>query len=264
MKSTLNRHPHSWTRPAFTFAFQPIVDVVTRTAASYEALVRGPKNESALSVFAGVPPIQRFAFDRDLRAKAIALASQLNVPCDLNLNFLPQSLKSAEISIRATIDAAIAQNFPISRIMLEVTEGEAIYDLAQFAEFTNQYRSLGLRMAIDDFGAGYSGLNLLADFQPDQLKLDKNLLRGIECRGARQAIVRAIAQVCRDLAIDLIAEGVETRDEFHWLLDEGITLFQGYLLARPGFESLPEIHLPSLTAPHLEILPEPAFSPLPA
>jgi EAL domain-containing protein (putative c-di-GMP-specific phosphodiesterase class I) len=71
-----------------------------------------------------------------------------------------------------------------------------------------------------------------------------NLVRGIESRGARQSIARAIAMVCDDLGIDVIAEGVETVDEYRWLAHQGVRLFQGYLFARPGFESLPEAHYP--------------------
>ena len=99
-------------------------------------------------------------------------------------------------------------------------------------------------MAIDDFGAGYSGLNLLTDFQPDQIKLDMKLIRGIEHHGPRQAIVHAIDQVCRDLGIDVIAEGVETAEEYAWLANEGVQLFQGYLFAKPAFESFPPVHYP--------------------
>ena len=101
-------------------------------------------------------------------------------------------------------------------------------------------------MAIDDFGAGYSGLNLLADFQPDQIKLDMKLIRGIEWHGPRQAIVRAINQICLDLGIDVIAEGVETELEYAWLASQGIHLYQGYLFAKPGFESFPKVHYPEI------------------
>jgi len=113
-------------------------------------------------------------------------------------------------------------------------------------KLSGSYRGLGLLMAIDDFGAGYSGLNLLADFQPDQIKLDMKLIRGIEWHGPRQAIVRAINQICLDLGIDVIAEGVETELEYAWLASQGIHLFQGYLFAKPGFESFPKVYYPKI------------------
>jgi EAL domain-containing protein (putative c-di-GMP-specific phosphodiesterase class I) len=104
-----------------------------------------------------------------------------------------------------------------------------IDDAAQLGRALNAFRAQGLAISIDDFGAGYAGLNLLADFQPDSVKLDMHLVRGIDGRGPRQAIVRAILQVCVDLGIDVIAEGVETSAEYQWLLEANVRYFQGYL-----------------------------------
>ena len=89
-----------------------------------------------------------------------------------------------------------------------------------------------------------SGLNMLADFQPDQIKIDMNLVRGTERHGPRQSIVRAVVQVCGDLGIDVIAEGVESLAEYTWFAEQGVCLFQGYLFAKPGFESLPQAQFP--------------------
>ncbi|MBP7296279.1 MAG: EAL domain-containing protein, partial [Acidobacteria bacterium] len=81
--------------------------------------------------------------------------------------------------------------------------------------------------------------------QPDFVKLDMQIVRGIESRGPRQAIVRGILRTCRDLGIDVVAEGVETPDEYAWFRSEGIELFQGFLFARPGLECLPtDYHVP--------------------
>ena len=103
---------------------------------------------------------------------------------------------------------------------------------------------MGVQFAIDDFGAGYAGLNLLADFQPDTLKLDMSLVRDVESKGPRQAIVRGVIRTCQDLGIDIVAEGVESLGEYGWLRCEGISLYQGYLFARPAFRALPEVRFP--------------------
>jgi EAL domain-containing protein (putative c-di-GMP-specific phosphodiesterase class I) len=91
--------------------------------------------------------------------------------------------------------------------------------------------------AIDDFGAGFAGLNLLADFQPDIIKLDMELIRGIDQSRTRQAIVRGTVGICAELGIKVIAEGVETPDECSALQDLGISLLQGYLFSKPLFEA---------------------------
>jgi blue light- and temperature-responsive anti-repressor len=228
--------------PIFTFAFQPIVDANTREVFSYEALIRGPGNEPASQVLRQVAADRQFAFNQKARISAIDLAMQLGISCHLNLNFRPGSLDSTSESILTTLEAASRADLPIKRVVLEVMEGEIIDDHAHFRELINAYRGRGLKVAIDDFGAGYSGLNLLADFQPDQVKLDMRLITGIERCGPRQAIVRAITQICFDLGIDVIAEGIETEDEYAWLTSQGIHMFQGYLFAKPGFESFPPVH----------------------
>jgi len=233
--------------PAFSYAFQPIVDTVAREVFSYEALIRGRANEAAFRVLERVPDDLKHQFDQDSRIQAINLATRIGLKCNLNLNFLPRSLELCADSIGSTCKAAADNFLPLERIVLEMTEGEVIHDHVHFAALLNEYRGMGIKLAIDDFGAGYSGLNLLAEFQPDHVKIDMNLVRGIEKHGPRQAIVRGIAQVCGDLGIDIIAEGVETLQEFRWLEDHGIRLFQGYLFAKPAFEKFPSVFYPEST-----------------
>ena len=144
-----------------------------------------------------------------------------------------------------TILQATACGFPLNRIMLEVTETETIANYARFITWVHRGRALGVKFAIDDFGSGYAGLNLLAEFQPDAIKLDMMLVRDIASKGPRQAIVRGIIRTCEDLGIDIVAEGVETLDEYEWLRGEGIILFQGYLFARPAFRALPAAVFPA-------------------
>ena len=206
---------------------------------AYEALVRGRANEPASAVFASLDPSQLYQFDRWARTRAIALAAALGVEASLSLNFLPKSLDALPDAVSSTIDAARAASISLQRIILEVTENEIIHDPGRFASMMNVYRAQGVRVAIDDFGAGYSGLNLLAEFQPDIVKLDMQLVRSIDSNGPRQAIVRALVQACDDLGIDVLAEGVETQAEQRWFRRVGVRLFQGYLYGRPAFEALP-------------------------
>jgi len=228
----------------YSYAFQPIVDTVTREIVSYEALIRGARGEPAWHVLNRVPPEDMHAFDLNSRITAIGHAARLGVTCDLNLNFLPRSLLASSAPMDRTLEAAELAGLLVEKLVIEVTESEVIDNHARFAQLINAYRGRGVKIAVDDFGAGYSGLNLLVEFQPDQIKIDMALVRGIEDHGPRQAIVRAVVSACRDLGIDLIAEGVETLAEFRWLEDHGVSLFQGYLFAKPGFEILPGAEFP--------------------
>ena len=118
--------------------------------------------------------------------------------------------------------------------MFEVTEGEQVTNGAHLKSIFNEYRRQGLITAIDDFGAGYAGLNMLAQFQPHVLKIDMELIRNIDQDPVRQAIVCGIALVCQRLSIDIVAEGIETVAESAYLRSTGIRYQQGYLFARPG------------------------------
>ncbi len=230
----------------FSFAFQPIVDVLARSAYAHEALVRGLHGEPAGEVIARHSGPGLAAFDAACRAQAIAVAARIGLPGALNINILPNAVLDPVVGLDSTIAVARRHGFALERIVIEATESEAIRDLAHFRRTVDAYHGAGMRFAIDDFGAGYSGLNLLSEFQPDIVKLDMLLVRGIAAHGPRQAIARAIVQVCFDLGIDLIVEGVETLDEYAWFRDQGVHLFQGYLFARPMFEGAPPFALPEL------------------
>jgi len=229
--------------PSFSFAFQPIVDAPATRVHSYEALIRGAGGESAYSVLKQLSRDDLPLFDAQARLVAVRLAAKLGLTTRLNLNCVPASLVIREPS--ETIDAIVGSGLALAQIVVEVTEEHAIVDVQSFQVAVSVYREAGVKIAIDDFGAGHSGLNLLADFQPDIVKLDLALVRGIDGHGPRQAIVRAIVQCCGDLGIDVIAEGVESAAEYRFLRRLGIELFQGYLFAKPTFERFPPIELTS-------------------
>lgn len=230
--------------PSFSFAFQPIVDTTAQEVVAFEALIRGEWDEPAWQVFNQVSPSHLLLFDQRARAAAVALAVRLGIDRPLHLNFVPQSLDAWPKSILATIDAARLARLPLDRIVLEVPEAAVIADRLRFAALLKDARALGIRLTIDDFGASFASLTLLDDLEPDQIKLDMRLIRTVDRPGPRQAILRAIRRACYDLKIDVIAEGVETLAEYHFLAGQKIRLFQGYLFARPAFEAFPEVHFP--------------------
>ncbi|MFZ6764590.1 MULTISPECIES: EAL domain-containing protein [Acetobacterales] len=234
--------------PPLSMAFQPILrwSGAGRELFGFEALVRGPAGEGAGSVMAQVNHRNRFAFDRCCRLRAIELAAELGLAgtgAALSLNILPGAATASEACIRATLAAARRAGLSRRHLILEMTEQEAMLHPAQLQALMDGCRALGFRIAIDDFGAGYSGLVLLTRFRPDIVKLDMELLRGVDADPARRVILRHLAAMCAELGIAVVAEGVETRPEFEALRDLGIQLFQGYYFGRPGFE-----HLPGLAA----------------
>ncbi|WP_055074208.1 EAL domain-containing protein [Pseudanabaena sp. 'Roaring Creek'] len=222
----------------FTMAFQPIVNVKTKTIFAQEALVRGMAEEPAGEILARVNNENQYRFDQACRVKAVQLSAKLNIKSYVSINFLPNAVYRPELCIRTTLEAAETFGFPIDRIIFEITEGEKIEDRAHLLEIIKYYQQEGFLTAIDDFGAGYSGLNLLADIQTDLVKLDMGLIRHIDRNKNRQAIVKGIVQVCNELKIQIIAEGIETYEELDVLQSFGIDLFQGYYFAKPKFQGL--------------------------
>lgn len=230
----------------FSFAFQPIVDAVQQRVICYEALVRGVNGEPAATILNRVQSKNLYRFDQACRVKAISLAARLGCECRLNINFLPNAVYRPELCIQTTLAAAKKFGFPIDRITFEFVESERPDNYGHLRNIVTSYQNLGFQTALDDFGSGYSGLAMLADFQPDVIKIDRLLLTGIETNDARQAIVEGIIHICGRLGIKVVAEGVETAGEYHWLRKAGIVLFQGYFFARPGFEVLPAVSFDSL------------------
>lgn len=226
----------------FDYAYQPIVDLESGSIFAHEALVRGPAGEGAMTVLSQVTEQNRYRFDQSCRVKAIKGAAELGIQQPVSINFLPNAIYKPEVCIRTTLEAARAHNFPLEQIIFEVTEGERIEDGPWFASILREYKRCGFKTAIDDFGAGYAGMKLLSDFQPDIIKIDMDLVRNVDTNRARQAIVRSLVSLCKDMDILVVAEGIETLGERDFLRDAGIHLMQGYLFAKPAFRAIAELN----------------------
>lgn len=234
----------------FSMAFQPIVDVAEGRIWGYEALVRGLDGTGAGEVLGAVTEENRYRFDQACRVKAIELAGA-GMPrgstARLSINFMPNAVYEPTACIRASLAAATRVKFDPKRLMFEFTENEKIVDTAHVQNIIAAYRRMGFLTALDDFGAGYAGLGLLAKFQPDMIKIDMELVRGVATSPARQAIIKAVVDLAAALGIQVLAEGIETLPELLCVRAAGIRLAQGYLFAKPEFELFrSEAELPML------------------
>lgn len=227
----------------FKMAFQPIVDITENRIWGYEALVRGPNGESAHSILNQVTEEKRYRFDQAARVLAIETAGRLFGRDDvkLSINFMPNAVYEPSACIQKSLAAARRADFPHKNLMFEFTENEKMTDIQHVKRIVAAYRKLGFITALDDFGAGYAGLGLLAQLQPDLIKIDMELLRDIHLSNAKQAIVAGLVHIANALDIVVLAEGVENEAELTVLRAAGITLFQGYHFAKPGLMSLPHV-----------------------
>jgi EAL domain-containing protein (putative c-di-GMP-specific phosphodiesterase class I) len=235
----------------FTMAFQPIVDIWSGGIYAYEALARGPEGQSAAHVLAQVNDENRYSFDQNCRVKAITLASRLNLVetgALLSINFMPRAVYDPAACIKLTLRTARELLFPLDRLVFEIVEAEKTANPQHLVDVVREYRNFGFQVALDDFGAGWSGLNLLADLSANTIKLDMALTRNLGERPRALIIVRSVVELCRSLNMEVVAEGVETVEEYRILGDLGVRLMQGYLFAKPGFEHLPPFTLPVLNS----------------
>lgn len=231
-----------------SMAFQPIVDVETGKPFAYEALVRGGNGEGAAEVLASVSDESRYAFDQQCRVAAIegaVAAGILDTGACLSINFLPNAVYSPLACIQLTLKTALATGFPTERLIFEFTENEKMIDTDHVRSIIEAYQQLGFGTAIDDFGAGHAGLGLLVKFQTDYIKLDMALIRGLDRSMPQRMVVEGVVRMAHSLGIGVVAEGIETTEEYDALRKMGVRYIQGYLLARPEFEALPPIRLPS-------------------
>lgn len=225
----------------FTFAYQPLVDVRDQEIFGYEALVRDKETKTAKAVLDKVTAENRYAFDQTCRVKAISIAKQLGLDKILSINFLPNAVYEPEHCIQSTIRAAEQAGFPLDKIMFEVTESEKVYDTKHLKKIFDYYQSKGFVTALDDFGAGHAGLNMLINFVPSIIKLDIELVRDIDKDKIKQIVVNTTLEMAKQLEIVVLAEGVETLEEAQFFASKGVYLMQGYLFAKPGYESLPDV-----------------------
>lgn len=223
-------------------AFQPILDCKTKSVFAYEALVRGEFGEGASEVFERVNAENVYTFDQVCRIAAIRTIASLDKSTVVSINFLPNAIYEPETCLARTVETMQSCHYPFENVIFEVTEHEKIENHDLLCDVFQTYREKGFRTAIDDFGEGFAGLNLLAEFQTHFIKLDIRLIQGIHDNKVKQSILAGIQITCQQLGIELIAEGVEDIQDYRYLLANHIRYMQGFLFAKPELEALPEIN----------------------
>jgi EAL domain-containing protein (putative c-di-GMP-specific phosphodiesterase class I) len=228
--------------PEFQIFLQPIVDMKRASIFAYEALSRGMGGERYPELLGQVDPDLISKFDEQIMIRGLQLAATLRLEslgAKISLNMGPATALDRAYVLREAKRSGIKP----SSIVIELTEGVRM-DPVRLARIIAGYRSAGVVVALDDFGGGYAGLNVLATCVPDVLKIDRELIRNIHSSPLKKTIVGAFADVCRRLNVEIIAEGVETISEVDALLCMGINLMQGYFFAYPRAEQIPEVIFP--------------------
>ncbi|ELE9013313.1 diguanylate phosphodiesterase [Enterobacter cloacae] len=229
------------------FALQPIVEPSEGKISSLEALIRSNDGGSPEHFFKTLDQDKIYEVDLQTKKYAFALAEKLGIGSHkIAVNLLPMSLVNVPGAVEFLVDQISLHGLQPEQVVIEVTENEMISGFNKFNSAIKRLRGEGIGLAIDDFGSGYAGLSLLTRFQPDKIKIDREIVSNIHLSGAKQAIVRSIVSCCTDLEITLVAEGIEKLEEWCWLESAGIRRFQGFLFARPQVNGVGDIHWPHL------------------
>lgn len=237
--------PLKSTSAKYSFAFQPIIDPLTREIASVEALLRTPDGGGPQAWFAELAGDDIYAADLHSKKVAFEMAVGLNLyEQTLSVNLLPMTLVKIPDAVDVLLQAIASSGLVHEQIIVEFTEGEVISGLDAFTGAVRKLKAAGISVAIDHFGAGFAGLQLLTQFQPDRIKINRELIKDVHKSGARQAVIQAIIKCCHSLEIAVSAVGVEKAEEWMWLESAGISQFQGHLFARPAFNETPVVAWP--------------------
>ncbi len=224
-------------RERIVTAYQPIYRLADRSLLGYEALSRGSRGtglESADTLFGTAG---RFSLsselDRLCRKQALLSSSRIPSNCKIFINALPSTIREPDFRGKPLIDFLEKAQVAPDRIVIEITEKLVIENYSLFREAMDYYSDLGMSFAVDDVGAGYSGLESISRLKPSFLKIDISLVRDIHSTAVNREMVKAIIAMGEGIGARIIAEGITSEDELQALTALNVEHGQGFLLGRP-------------------------------
>ncbi|MDA0267306.1 MAG: EAL domain-containing protein [Cyanobacteria bacterium] len=224
--------------------FQPVYRVNGEQPWGYECLMRGRNNDgNIISPFELLQWAKQenliFMLDRICRETHL-LNAGAKIPnleeTQVLINFLPSSIYRPEFCLRSTCAAAERAGLQPGNIIFEVIETEHISDIDHLKLILSSYRQLGFKVALDDIGSAFSGLNLLGGLDPDLIKIDRQLIENARDSELHGKICSALVDIGRSRGKQVLAEGIETQEDHDFALSLDVDLVQGYFYGRPSPE----------------------------
>lgn len=235
-------------RRQLSAVFQPILDLRGQRYIAYEGLIRGPQDSPLHApdyLFAAARHVGRTA-QLELLAREIVIESyaRLKLPAKLFINASVSSLHDSGLGA-STLRHMERCGLHPSRVVIEITENQAVKDFSSLHDQLRHHRSLGFQFAMDDLGEGFSNLRMWSEVRPEFVKIDRHLISGIADDQMKFQLVRAMHEIAVTCRTTLIAEGIETEREFATIRDMGIDCGQGFLIERPAAmpQALPDREL---------------------
>jgi diguanylate cyclase (GGDEF)-like protein len=225
--------------------FQPIIEARGQSIFAYEALSRGPADSlycSPVHLFEEAKrQHQMFALESVCRSRAIENFTRQELTGKLFLNVSPETLLQPDHQRGLTLDLINNYGLKPEQVVIEITEHSPTHDYELMRAAVEHYQGEGFSIAIDDLGAGYSSLRLWSELKPEYVKIDRHFVSGIESDKVKRDFVRSIVEIARAVNSQVIAEGIETRQEFEALSEIDVDYLQGYYFARPHPQPIREV-----------------------
>lgn len=217
--------------------FQPVISVNQKQIVGYESLIRGPSDSPLHSPFNLFETANRHGLQSELESRCreatIQRFARMELPGKLFINVSPSVLLESSFKSGDTMRLIERSGLDPRNIIIELTEHEPTDDYRIMREAVSHYRNLGFEIALDDLGAGYSGLRLWSELHPEYVKIDKHFVQGLQADAVKLNFVRSIQSMATAMHCRVIAEGIETEEELQAIVKIGITYAQGYFFARP-------------------------------
>jgi len=218
--------------------FQPVVCLGRRAILGYEGLIRGPAGSPLFApdaLFAAAARRGRLVeLDFLCRETVIREFARHGLAGLLFINIHPLTLSERRLINGHTLACLIQHGLDPARVIIEITETHPINDVGLFQDALGHYRDQGFRVALDDLGAGYSGLKLWSESNPDYVKVDRHFIAGVDHDRTKQRFISAILEIAKSMGCETITEGIENKQEYAVLRKLGVVLAQGYYFARPA------------------------------
>ncbi|OSQ37221.1 EAL domain-containing protein [Thalassospira mesophila] len=219
--------------------FQPIFAIDNLSVPhAHECLIRAVDDEGGMispdRLFGAAKSADLlFQLDRAARAANVRNAFAAGID-NVFINFTPSSIYDPNSCLRSTIQVVNECGFDRSKVVFEVIETDKVSSVSHLRGILESYRASGFRVALDDVGSGYSTLNMLSQLRPDIIKIDRELIDGVDQDIYKQAIVSKLIDLAKQIGIEVVAEGIERQQELDFLIDRGVDFVQGFLLGRPA------------------------------
>lgn len=232
---------------ALTTHFQPIVELKNGEIYGYESLARGVNDDGSLQYPDKLFSVAKegeilFYLDRACRETSLKTAAVKNISAKVFINFIPTAIYDPEHCLQSTVKWAKQLEFDPKNIIFEVTETEQVEDVEHLKKILTFYKSQGFMVALDDVGSGYSSLNMIAKLKPDIVKIDREIIDGIDTNPVHQSVFKAIVSLAKELDILVLAEGVERSEEVAYCAINGADLAQGYYFGKPSAEPVRKLN----------------------